>query len=162
MAYLWGQLIPMDGNTVECCENSRVKDQSGNELRLCSAIDEERIRAEEEEKKNNQVIAYICEITSQSETSKGYRFRTGEQWACFKGNEILSIYARNYPALGEQQDILIGCPNFSWLYKGHKKIYLRGEVDYYTDGGLSGKEICDKVDEGIKKMKKKRNPNFVY
>ena len=56
MAYLWGQLIPMDGNTVECCENNNVKAQNGNELRLCSAIDEERVQ--EDEKKNQQTRWY--------------------------------------------------------------------------------------------------------
>ena len=44
MAYLWGQLISMDGNTVSCCENEGVKDQNGNDLRLCSAIDQERVQ----------------------------------------------------------------------------------------------------------------------
>lgn len=39
-----------DGNTVECCENNGVKDQNGNDLRLCSAIDEERVQAEKSDK----------------------------------------------------------------------------------------------------------------
>lgn len=37
-----------DGNTVTCCENKNVVDQTGNELRLCSAIDKERVQADEE------------------------------------------------------------------------------------------------------------------
>ena len=46
----------MDGNTVSCCENNGVKDQNGNELRLCSAIDKERVQADEE--KNQQTRWY--------------------------------------------------------------------------------------------------------
>lgn len=40
----------MDGNTVECCENNGVKDQNGNDLRLCSAIDKERVQADKSDK----------------------------------------------------------------------------------------------------------------
>lgn len=44
-----------DGNTVTCCENKNVQDLNGNDLRLCSAIDKERIQAEEEK---NRTFSY--------------------------------------------------------------------------------------------------------
>lgn len=61
MAYLWGQLIPMDGNTVSCCENNGVKDQNGNDLRLCSAIDKERVQADDKKKQKRLYISSFAD-----------------------------------------------------------------------------------------------------
>lgn len=73
MAYLWGQLISMDGNTVECCENKGVKDQNGNDLRLCSAIDKERVQADEEKAAKNALA--ITLVGCQGSLSKAYQFQ---------------------------------------------------------------------------------------
>ena len=93
MAYLWGQLIPMDGNTVECCENKGVKDQNGNDLRLCSAIDEERVYEENKKNEESKHILVQCEFRTQYDTSKGLRVRTINEYHCIDntGKDVLKI-----------------------------------------------------------------------
>ncbi len=82
MAYLWGQLIPIDGNTVTCCENSGVKDQNGNDLRLCSAIDEERVDEENKKNEESKHILVLCEYRKQYDTSKGSRWKGQIKYNC--------------------------------------------------------------------------------
>ena len=65
MAYLWGQLISMDGNTVSCCENEGVKDQNGNDLRLCSAIDQERVQDDPTEENVDTVKVTLVQCGGQ-------------------------------------------------------------------------------------------------
>ena len=89
MAYLWGQLIPMDGNTVSCCENSGVKDQNGNDLRLCSAIDEERVYEENKKNDDNGPRTLVTCIKKRiHETSKDYRTQTTKSYRCLDKNRI--------------------------------------------------------------------------
>lgn len=82
MAYLWGQLIPMDGNTVSCCENNGVKDQNGNDLRLCSAIDEERVYEENKKNEESKHILVLCEYRKQYDASKGPRWKGQIKYNC--------------------------------------------------------------------------------
>lgn len=125
---------------------------------MCSAIDEERVQADDEKKKENQTIVYICKSSVQRETSKGYRSVITTEWACFNGkDEIINAYKKGF-----RETYVKYRPNVILLYKGHVNHYLNGSYKYWSDGGMSGQDICDKVDEGIKKMKKKRNPNSVY
>ena len=82
-----------DGNTVSCCENSGVKDQNGNDLRLCSAIDEERVYEENKKNEESKHILVHCESRTQYQTSKGYRFRTINKYHCIDntGKDVLKI-----------------------------------------------------------------------
>lgn len=142
-----------DGNTVTCCENNSVKDQNGNELRLCSAIDEERVQADDEKKKENQTIVYICKSSVPRETSKGYRTVTTTKWACFNGkDEIINAYKKGF-----RETYVKYCPNVILLYKGHVNHYRDGSYKYWSDGGMSGQDICKKTSEGIALNNQKKN-----
>lgn len=82
-----------DGNTVSCCENNGVKDQNGNDLRLCSAIDEERVYEENKKNEESKHILVHCESRTQYQTSKGYRSRTINKYHCIDntGKDVLKI-----------------------------------------------------------------------
>lgn len=101
-----------DGNTVSCCENSGVKDQNGNDLRLCSAIDEERVYEENKKNEESKHILVECEAHSQYQTGKGYRWRTRKLSFCINGtgksinecnaSSTIKAYGR-FPVSGENE-----------------------------------------------------------
>ena len=127
-----------DGNTVTCCENNGVKDQNGNELRLCSAIDEERVKADEEKKKNIATKIYVCKIDRQYETSKGYRWKSSESWGCFNDNNenLTSQFCSISIVHGLPQSSCKGksyweiCPGAIVQPKGLVKIGVNGDKYY--------------------------------
>lgn len=139
-----------DGNTVTCCENSGVKDQSGNELRLCSAIDEERVKADEEKKKNIASKIYVCEQYIQYQTSKGYRTKKSEKWGCFndKNENITNHFCSMVFVNGLPQSSCKGksywevCPSAIIQPKGIEKIGVSG--DKYYQGNT---EACTLLNE---------------
>ena len=89
-----------DGNTVSCCENSGVKDQNGNDLRLCSAIDKERVYEENKKNEDNGPRTLVtCVKKHTYETSKGIRTDTGKSYICSDKNGILITKIDNTTAL---------------------------------------------------------------
>lgn len=127
-----------DGNTVECCENSGVKDKNGNDLRLCSAIDEERVKADEEKKKNIATKIYVCEIHRRYQTSKGFRSKISESWGCYNDNDenitrqfCSIIFVHGFPHSScEGKSYLENCPGAIVQPKGLVKIGVNGDKYY--------------------------------
>ena len=127
-----------DGNTVTCCENSGVKDQNGNDLRLCSAIDEERVKADEEKKKNIATKIYVCDIYRQYQTSKGSRWGKSESWGCFNDNDenitrqfcpIILVHGFPHSSC-EGKSYLENCPGAIVQPKGLVKIGVNDDKFY--------------------------------
>ena len=89
-----------DGNTVSCCENSGVKDQNGNDLRLCSAIDEERVNEENKKNDDNGPRTLVtCVHKHKWDTSKGCRTKTSKSYICLDKNGIPITKIDNTTAL---------------------------------------------------------------
>lgn len=136
-----------DGNTVECCENSGVKDQNGNDLRLCSAIDNERVQADEEKKKNNQTKVFVCKWSNKHQTSKGSRTEKKIFWICYNGKNEKVAAGSSY----NDSSYLIKCPNITEIHIASLRKDSSGVGEDYQDRfstedtSYSAKQICSIV-----------------
>ena len=162
MAYLWGQLISKDGNTVECCENNNVKDQNGNDLRLCSAIDKERVQADEEKNEANQTKVFVCNITNKHQTSHGARIDTNFFWSCYNGlgqkiNDSLGLTESmngQQPHVYNKDDYLFVCTNIAEVHTASLKMDSSGVGENYKDkystldSSYSAEDICKFANPG--------------
>ena len=139
-----------DGNTVSCCENKGVKDQNGNDLRLCSAIDQERVQADEDNKKGTTV--YICRLLDKRPPANhegheaNYSWKNNHFYSCFDKNNNV-ICAHNSLSMPKKygkcsNNYLISCPNVSTVVEGHKII----EKDGRETGNI---DICNTASKGL-------------
>lgn len=164
MAYLWGQLISMDGNTVTCCENNGVKDLNGNDLRLCSAIDKERVQADEEKNKVNQTKVFVCNITNKHQTSHGAsRTDTKFFWSCYNGlgqkindsSGMTEYMNGQQPHAYKKDDYLFVCTNIAEVHTASLKKDSTGVGEDYkdkystSDSSYSAEDICKFATPGI-------------
>ena len=139
--------IDKDGNTVTCCENSGVKDQNGNDLRLCSAIDKERVQADEEKKKNNQTKVFVCKWSNKHQTSKGSRIEKKTFWICYNGKNEKVAAGSSY----NDSSYLIKCPNITEIHIASLRKDSSGVGEDYQDRfstedtSYSAKQICSIV-----------------
>ena len=123
-----------DGNTVSCCENNGVKDQNGNDLRLCSAIDEERVYEENKKNEESKHILVHCEFRTQYDTSKGSRFRTINEYHCIDntGKDVLKICGGGVFDSCNLTVYMNECNAFSTI-KASGRFPLSGEYRLYGD-----------------------------
>lgn len=105
MAYLWGQLIPMDGNTVSCCG-----------IDECGAIEQEKVYQETANKCEWRPYSYrdckkvmgSCDTTgchTKTECTTKYSSEYCCQATIFKSNVILTTRDYNYVKLACPYDI---------------------------------------------------------
>lgn len=97
MAYLWGQLIPMDGNTVTCCG-----------IDQCGAIEQEKVYQDTANKCKwenycyweEKVTGKSCSTTGKCTEYKTSEFKCSSRYCCqttiFKSNVILTSKDYNY------------------------------------------------------------------
>ena len=133
--------IDKDGNTVSCCENSGVKDQNGNDLRLCSAIDEERVY--EENKKNEHVYTLVkCNETGLVTA----RWQTFSWYRCINENGEIIRKPNTQSGLCKIYGICESAIDNEYECKSSKTIVASGTEDaageFTIIGDKTAKRIC--------------------